>query len=159
MLFRKATRGDISLLKHWDKQPHVIASDPELWSWEDDFDRKDPAVEKFIVELNGHSIGFIQLMDPELEETHYWGETESGYMAIDIWIGMAKDLNKGYGTAIMKMAIDKCFNDPLVHTILIDPLKSNIKAHRFYRRLAFTFVEERKFNDEVCFVFELKRSS
>ncbi len=59
----------------------------------------------------------------------------------------------------MTLAIEKCFADPSVHTILIDPLKSNEDAHRFYKRLGFEFVEKRLFNeDEECYVFELKRS-
>ncbi len=98
-------------------------------------------------------------MNPALEETHYWGEIDSGYMAIDIWIGEATDLNQGYGTTMMSIAIEKCFADPTIHTIIIDPLKSNEDAHRFYRRLGFQFVEERLFNeDEECYIFELKRS-
>ncbi|MEQ9229587.1 MAG: GNAT family N-acetyltransferase [Cyclobacteriaceae bacterium] len=157
--FRSATRADVPLLKHWDEQPHVIASDPEQWDWESDFEWNDPAVRKFIAELDGRPIGFVQIIEPQLEQSHYWGEIGSGYMAIDIWIGEAYDLNKGYGTKMMKIAIDKCFSDPAVHTILIDPLKSNVDAHRFYKRIGFEFVEERDFNDEECFVFQLKRSN
>ncbi len=80
MKFRQATSADIPLLRHWDNQPHVIASDPEFWNWEDDFNRNDPAVQKYIAELDGRPIGFVQIMDPALEETHYWGEMDSGYI-------------------------------------------------------------------------------
>ena len=32
---REATLQDLQILKHWDEQPHVIASDPnDDWSWE-----------------------------------------------------------------------------------------------------------------------------
>lgn len=157
--FRDATKDDIPLLRHWDKQPHVIASDPEEWDWEGDFERADPAIEKHIVELDGRPIGFVQIMDPKKELTHYWGEIGEGRMAIDIWIGEASDLNKGYGSLMMKMAIERCFSSSEVHTILIDPLSTNVDAHRFYERLGFEFVEERYFNDEHCFIFELKRST
>lgn len=155
--FREATSSDIPLLKHWDQQSHVIASDPEEWDWEDDFRRNDPAVQKYIAELDGRPIGFIQIMDPQLEETHYWGEIGEGYRAIDIWIGEASDLNKGHGTTMMKMAMEMCFENPEVHTILIDPLITNLDAHRFYRRLGFQFVEERELGGDDCFVLEFKR--
>ena len=155
---RPANERDIPLLKFWDQQPHVIASDPEEWDWEEDFRISDPAVQKFIAVGKGQDIGFLQIMDPRLERTHYWGEIGTGFMAIDIWIGEEGNLNKGYGTRMMSITIAKCFEDEQVHTILIDPLKSNTAAHRFYRRLGFHFVEERIFNEEeVCFVFKLNR--
>ena len=32
---RPATPGDLELLRHWDEQPHVLASDPnDDWGWE-----------------------------------------------------------------------------------------------------------------------------
>ena len=77
--------------------------------------------------------------------------------AIDIWIGLETDLNKGYGTEMMRLAIDRCFSNPNVEAILIDPLKSNTKAHRFYERLGFCFQEERNFEGHQCFIYQLDR--
>ncbi len=68
-------------------------------------------------------------------------------------------MNKGYGTKIMELAIERCFQNPEVDGILIDPLRSNTKAHRFYECLGFEFVEEREFDETACFVYELKRKS
>jgi aminoglycoside 6'-N-acetyltransferase len=37
---RPATPTDLDLLRHWDEQPHVIASDPnDDWHWEEELDR------------------------------------------------------------------------------------------------------------------------
>ena len=96
---------------------------------------------------------------PFEEETHYWGTIEKNVRAIDIWIGEEFDLNKGFGTEMMNLAIDRCFSNEKVHRIVIDPLKSNTKAHRFYQKLGFTFLEERVFDGAVCYVYELKRKS
>lgn len=82
----------------------------------------------------------------------------SGKRAIDIWIGEEEHLNKGYGTEMMRLAIERCFADSTVSGILIDPLASNTKAHRFYKRMGFAFVEERIFDETGCFVYELKRN-
>ena len=60
---------------------------------------------------------------------------------------------------MMKLAIDRCFADPLVMAILIDPLASNTRAHRFYERLGFQFIEPRQFGDDECFVYRLNRSN
>jgi aminoglycoside 6'-N-acetyltransferase len=155
---RPATINDLELLKYWDTKQHVIDSDPEDdWNWEIELKRNPTWREQLIAELKGEPIGFVQIIDPYYEETHYWGTVDQNKRAIDIWIGEEKNLNKGYGTRIMNLAIDRCFTNPKVDGILIDPLKSNIRAHRFYKRLGFEFVEERYFNNAACFVFELKR--
>jgi aminoglycoside 6'-N-acetyltransferase len=39
--------------------------------------------------------------------------------------------------------------------VLIDPLASNTRAHRFYGRLGFRFVERRRFGQDDCFVYRL----
>ena len=98
----------------------------------------------------------MQIIAPFLEETHYWGaDVEPNLRAIDVWIGEASDLGKGYGTEMMKLAIEKCFAPPLVEAIIIDPLASNARAHRFYERLGFKFVEARSFDEDNCFVYRL----
>ena len=155
---RPATIDDLELVEYWDTKQHVIDSDPDdEWNWKKELKRTPEWREQLIAELAGEPIGFIQIIDPYLEETHYWGKVEPDKRAIDIWIGEERNLNKGYGTIMMKLAIERCFRNESVDGILIDPLKSNRKAHRFYERLGFEFVEEREFDGTLCFVYELKR--
>jgi aminoglycoside 6'-N-acetyltransferase len=157
---RPATIDDLDLLRQWDDEPHVVEADPnDDWGWEMELARDPDWREQSIAEIDGRSIGFIQIIDPALEDSHYWGEIEPNLRAIDIWIGSETDLGKGYGTQMMKLAIDRCFADPTVTAILIDPLASNTRAHRFYERLGFQFVEPRRFGDDDCFVYRLNRSS
>lgn len=150
---------DLQLLNHWDEQPHVIASDPnDDWLWENELGKKPEWREQLIAELDGRPIGFIEIIDPYLEEEHYWGvNVEENLRAIDIWIGEAEDLGKGYGTIMMKLALEKCFAAPEVSAVIIDPLASNVDAHRFYERLGFKFVERRHFGEDDCFVYRLER--
>ncbi|WP_339607673.1 GNAT family N-acetyltransferase [uncultured Roseivirga sp.] len=155
---RPATINDLDLLLYWDKKQHVIDCDPDDdWNWEIELNRDPEWRDQLIAMLNEEPIGFIQIIDPHNEETHYWGDVGEGKRAIDIWIGEEEHLNKGYGTAMMQLAIERCFQSPDVESILIDPLKSNIKAHRFYEKLGFEFVEERAFYETACYVYELKR--
>ena len=155
---RPATPNDLELLKEWDTKQHVIDCDPdEDWDWETELNRDPAWREQLVAELDGAPIGFVQIIDPLHEETHYWGDVPPNKRAIDIWIGEESKLNQGYGTKIMQMAIDRCFREPEVDGILIDPLKVNTKAHRFYERLGFEFVAERDFNGEACYVYELRR--
>ncbi len=39
MNLRPATYADLTLLRYWDEQPHVVASDPnDDWGWEVELD-------------------------------------------------------------------------------------------------------------------------
>lgn len=156
---RTATIADLPTLLHWDEQPHVIESDPnDDWEWETELQRSPDWREQLIAELDGRPIGFVQIIDPAREETHYWGEVPHGLRAIDIWIGEATNTGKGYGTEMMRLALARCFADPLVTTVLIDPLASNVAAQRFYERLGFQFVDRRMFGEDDTFVYRLERS-
>ncbi|MBW4572488.1 MAG: acetyltransferase [Tolypothrix carrinoi HA7290-LM1] len=159
MNLRPATSADLELLQHWDEQPHVISSDPnDDWGWEVELDRTPDGREQLIAEIDGRPIGFIQIIDPAREDSHYWGDIPEGLRAIDIWIGEENDLGKGYGTKMMQLALARCFADPVVTAVLIDPLARNTRAHRFYERLGFQFVEHRRFGDDDCSVYSLNRT-
>jgi aminoglycoside 6'-N-acetyltransferase len=59
---------------------------------------------------------------------------------------------------MMHLALARCFAAPDVVAVLIDPLASNTRSHRFYERLGFRFVECRRFGEDECFVYRLERS-
>jgi aminoglycoside 6'-N-acetyltransferase len=159
MKLRPATPADVELLRRWDEQPHVVASDPnDDWAWETELGRLPDWREQLIAETDGRPVGFVQIIDPEREESHYWGDVPANLRAIDLWIGSAADLGKGYGTRMMELALARCFGAPSVSAVLVDPLASNNRAHRFYERLAFRFIERRRFGADECLVYRLDRS-
>jgi len=159
MTLRPATPNDLALLRHWNDQPHVVASNPnDDWAWEVELERSPDWREQLIAEVDSRPIGFVQIIDPALEESHYWGNVPLGLRAIDIWIGEEADLGKGYGTEMMRLALVRCFEDPAVSAVLLDPLTNNVRAHRFYERLGFQFVQRRRFGKDECFVYRLERS-
>jgi aminoglycoside 6'-N-acetyltransferase len=158
---RPATPADLGLLRHWDTQPHVIAAkdpdDEDDWEWETELARSPPWREQLIAERNGRPIGFVQIIDPAQEDSHYWGEVPQNLRALDIWLGEAADLGKGYGTQIMQRALARCFADANITAVLIDPLASNTRAHKFYERIGFRFVARRWFGDDACLVYQITR--
>ena len=159
MILRPATLSDLETLRHWDRQPHVAAAGGggDDFDWEAELPRRLAWRELLIAETEGRALGFIQIIDPAEEETRYWGEVAAGLRAIDIWIGEAADLGRGFGTEMMRLALERCFADPAVTAVLLDPLASNTRAHRFYERLGFRHVERRRFGDDDCFVYRLER--
>ena len=165
---RRATQEDAVWLDRWDTDADVIAcssDDPDATiafqdtEWAEELAAQDEYSQWFIGELDGRPIGAMQICDPQLETTHYWGEIAPNLRAIDIWIGDKVDLGKGYGRRIMDLVLTRCFADPTVEAVLIDPLAGNVGAHRFYERLGFRFVERRRFGADDCFVYRLDRAS
>jgi aminoglycoside 6'-N-acetyltransferase len=163
MQLRLAMPADAPLLHAWDAKQHVIdaSGDPcaNAWDWDYEIPRNVAWRELLIAEEAGRPIGFIQLIDPHEEETRYWGDCAPNLRALDIWIGDEADLGRGFGAEMMRLAIARCFADPTVAAILIDPLASNTRAHRFYQRLGFRLLEQRTFLDvDECAVYRLERA-
>jgi aminoglycoside 6'-N-acetyltransferase len=166
---RTATVADIPLLARWDLDPAVISAttdNPDVSvafgeenDWEENIALYQPDVwEYWIAEVDGRPIGAMQMIDPHLEPTHYWGEIEPNLRALDIWIGEPEARGRGYGEEMMRLGIERSFAKPEVTAIIIDPLNSNTRAHKFYQRLGFKPTHRQVFNDEDdCLVHKLTR--
>lgn len=165
---RPATVNDAGMLAAWDRAPHVIAcssDDPLLEvafdgpDWTDELTNSDYELTYRIAEANSQPVGVLAICDPHTEPSHYWGEIEPNLRAIDIWIGPAEWLNRGVGTAMMTQAINDCFAEPEITAIVIDPLNTNVAAHRFYQRLGFVVEGRRMFDEDDCLVHRLTRAN
>jgi aminoglycoside 6'-N-acetyltransferase len=172
---RLATEADIPVREKWDRDPTVIAAttdDPDAavafeddHDWLAELDLFEPDVwEYWIAELilpdgSRRPIGAMQMIDPHREPTHYWGDVGPGLRALDIWIGEPDARGQGHGETMMKLAFERCFSNPAVTAIVIDPLASNTRAHRFYQRIGFKPVGRQTFNDgeDDCLVHRLER--
>jgi aminoglycoside 6'-N-acetyltransferase len=164
---RRATVEDAVWLDRWDTDADVIAcstDDPDATvafadtEWAAELATQDEHSQYFIAELDGRPIGAMQICDPHLESSHYWGEIAPNLRAIDIWIGSPADRGRGYGATMMRLAMTLCFAEPGVTGIIIDPLASNERAHRFYRRMGFRAIGRRRFGRDDCLIHELTRS-
>lgn len=167
IVLRPATLADVPTLKAWDQNPHVISAttdDPDAKDafegivWEDEIAAASDLSRYYVAELDGRPIGAMLMIDPHLEPTHYWGDVAPNLRALDIWIGGEADLGKGYGEQMMRQALAMCFAEANVTAVIIDPLASNTRAHKFYQRLGFVPLRRQLFNDESdCLVHELTR--
>jgi aminoglycoside 6'-N-acetyltransferase len=86
MRLRPAPLADIDLLRRWNRAPHIIeAKGTEDWQWERELALEEEWQEQLIAEMDGRPIGFIQIIDPAREKSHYWGECPANLRAVDIW--------------------------------------------------------------------------
>lgn len=161
MKLRQASILDLSILRHWDTKPHVIAAsgDDGWFDWEAELPRQVSWRELLIAEDEGRPVGVLQVIDPAEEESHYWGDVAPNLRAIDIWIGEESDLGRGLGSTMMHLALSRCFSNPRGVGVLIDPLHSNSRAQRFYERLGFRRVEQRTFGLDDCIIYRLDRDA
>jgi aminoglycoside 6'-N-acetyltransferase len=159
MKLRPMTPADIALLEYWDAKPHVAAAggDGDWFDWQVELAQNPPWREMLIAEIDGRPVGALQIIDAAEEESHYWGDIGPGFRAIDIWIGEEADLGRGFGSEMMRLAIERCFADARTSAIVIDPLQSNTRAHRFYERCGFKRVGPRRFGPDDCIVYRIDR--
>ena len=164
---RPALPDDAALLRAWDDAPHVAESggDPDWndWDWEVQLGRSVPWREMLIAEVDegagARPVGFVQIIDPAEEESRYWGgDCPPNLRAVDIWIGGAGDIGRGFGRRMMDLALARCFADPAVTAVLVDPMADNIRAHRFYQAVGFRIVGPRRFGPDDCLVHRLERA-
>lgn len=170
---RPATMADKPVLDLWDEDEAVRfatnadnASDAWLNGedyWTHELAMQSDVYEYFIGELREGAawrpIAAMQSIDPYLEPTHYWGDVAPNQRALDIWIGAEADRNKGHGEKLMRLAIERSFNEQGATAILIDPLNANVRAHTFWQRMGFVPSHRRTFNDgeDDCLVHVLTR--
>lgn len=159
MKLRPATLADVPTLDAWDQQAHVInatGSDDGMYDWATEVPRQVDWRELLIAEIAGRPIGMLQIIDPAREESHYWGDIAPNLRAIDIWIGSVADLGRGCGTAMMNLALARCFAPPEVTAVLVDPLVANTRSHRFYERMGFRRIGRHLFGEDDCYVYRLE---
>ncbi len=163
---RPAALRDVPTLTRWDGEQHVITatsddpSVPDKFDWNHELAPRADGTQFFVAEVEERPIGILGVLDPARERTHYWGAVAVNLRAIDIWIGEKDALGKGYGSQMMKWAIDYCFAEPNVVAIVVDPLYSNTRAHRFYEKFGFRRVERRQFDAiSDCLVMRLEKGS
>ena len=127
----------------WDRPREVEASWQKVW----------------ITDLNATwtPMGVVVVLDAAADPAGYWGEVSPGTFAIDIWIADASQLRKGYGTVMMKHAIDRCFHVHNAHTILADPHAENDGAISFYQHIGVEVIGPRNCGADECIVSRLRR--
>ena len=64
-------------------------------------------------------------------------ETDPGVRGIDQSLANPTQLNKGFGTQLVRALVERLFSDPSVTKIQTDPAPNNLRAIRCYEKAGF----------------------
>lgn len=133
--FRLATIADLDLLKRWQAQPHVR----KWWDPADPYDEedmKDLRVSRWIVSMNARPFGFMQDYTVHGWDNHHFADLPEGSRGIDQFIGDARMIGIGHGTALIGERMRVLFDNgaPVIAT---DPHPDNSRAIAVYAKLGF----------------------
>jgi aminoglycoside 6'-N-acetyltransferase len=143
--FRPVEEHDVPDLHRWRNEPHVMR-----WWYEDDDStptldvvaknygpNHDEKEHRFIIEMDGRSIGYVQMYLLS-DWPEYAALVQEKGAGIDLFIGEPDLINKGIGTEVIKRFVeDVVFADPSVDTCIIDPEITNAAAIRAYEKAGF----------------------
>ncbi|MGE0152416.1 MAG: GNAT family N-acetyltransferase [Reyranellaceae bacterium] len=141
--FRPAGRADLPLLARWLAQPHVERwwPDPEkaLAGIADHLD--DPAIECFVIVLDGREAGYLQCYDPHAWPEHPFADRPRGSRGLDMFIGEPDLVGRGHGSRATRAFVDRLFAAGAPEA-LIDPHPDNAMAIRAYGKAGFAAYRE-----------------
>ena len=136
--FRSMTADDLPLLKRWLAAPHVVQ-----W-WGNTYEQFElvrgdievEAMDQYVVTTNDRPLGYLQCYDPIVWPDNGLGAHPAGTRGIDQFIGEPEMLERGHGSAFIRIFIERLLKagSPRVIT---DPDPNNHRAIRAYERAGF----------------------
>ena len=136
--FRPMTADDLPLLKRWLAAPHVVQ-----W-WGNTYEQFElvrgdlevEAMDQYVVTTNDRPFGYLQCYDPMVWPDNGLGAHPAGTRGIDQFIGAPEMLERGHGSAFIRMFIERLLKAGSPR-IITDPDPNNHRAIRAYEKAGF----------------------
>jgi aminoglycoside 6'-N-acetyltransferase len=133
--FRPMAHADLPLVRRWLEMPHV-----SQW-WGDareqftlvKGDLSHPAMDQFIVETDSRPFAYLQCYDPTVWPEGGCGIQPAGARGIDQFIGERDMIERGHGSAFIRMFIDDLLAAG-ASRVLTDSDPANARAIRAYEK-------------------------
>jgi len=141
--FRPMTAAELPLVQRWLEMSHVR----EWWGDADEqfelvsVDMGEPAMQQFIVMVDGRSFAYLQCYDQTRWPENGLGAHPSGTRGIDQFIGEPDMINCGHGAAFIKAFVDALLAAGAPR-VLTDPDPANRRAIRAYEKAGFRKARE-----------------
>lgn len=158
--FKPMQFSDFRQIYDWIKQPHVSNwwSDPSEWSeFKLKFQHKLESLYRscFIIYVDNAAIGYIQSY--VANKFPEWPEEPDGTYGMDLFIGEADYIGRGFGSRIVAQFVRELFTSPEVVRIIISPDVKNIAAIKSYERAGFKVVKEINRRSGIELLMEIRR--
>lgn len=137
-VFRPMTTADLPLVRRWLAEPHVAQ-----W-WGDTCEQFElvsgdlevEAMDQFIVATDARPFGYIQCYDPDVWPDNGLGDHPRGTRGIDQFIGELAMVDRGHGSAFIRVFIDGLLASGTPR-VITDPDPANARAIRAYEKAGF----------------------
>lgn len=153
--FKKMTKNDLTTLHQWFHVPHVLQwyARGKRFSLNEIKQKylpriNDDTIQSYFIHTNGKPVGYIQIYQvehhlPEGIESHdhsIFSEYHLNELAgIDLFIADVNLLHTGFCSAMLNSFIENHIK-ATYHAIVVDPLKTNITAIKFFEKNGFTHI-------------------
>ncbi|MCH5351968.1 MAG: GNAT family N-acetyltransferase [Acutalibacter sp.] len=149
------TIEDYTAMRNWFLEPEL-----QEWVWCDDkgepsvplervIEKYGPRVKNptdvfpYFILRDGEPIGFIQ----------YYIQDETT-IGLDMWIGVLRERNHGYGTEALKQMVQLIHN--YVKEVFIDPEEANKRAVKCYQKAGFQYSGEIIEDGYKCLLLKIR---
>ena len=137
-VFRPMTTADLPLVRRWLAEPHVAQ-----W-WGDTCEQFElvsgdlevEAMDQFIVATDARPFGYIQCYDPDVWPDNGLGDHPRGTRGIDQFIGELAMVDRGHGSAFIRVFIDGLLASGTPR-VITDPDPANARAIRACEKAGF----------------------
>ena len=135
--FREMTADDLPMIKRWLGEPHVSQwwGDPGEQYALVSGDLDEPAMDQYIVSVDGRDFGYLQCYDLTAWNSGF-GEQPKGTRGIDLFIGEADLIEHGHGSAMIRVFVDERLKRGAPRMVT-DPDPDNLRARRAYENAGF----------------------
>jgi aminoglycoside 6'-N-acetyltransferase len=139
--FRPLAAADLGMVRRWLETPHVRAwwGDPDEQFALVSGDLDEPAMEQFIVALDGRPFGYVQAFDLVAWPDPAFADQPRGTRAIDQFIGEADMLGKSHGAGFVRAFAGRLLAAG-ARRVITDPDPANVRAVRAYEKAGFSRV-------------------
>ncbi len=136
--FLPMTASDLSLIEVWLDTPEVVQwwGDPKQQLTLVSEDLGNTAMDQFIVTYDTRKFAYLQCYDLSAWPDSAFGAQPPGTRAIDQFIGEPDMINRGHGSAFIRMFV-RDFLPEDVPRVITDPDPGNVRAIRAYEKAGF----------------------
>jgi aminoglycoside 6'-N-acetyltransferase len=143
--------ADLPVVRGWLTQPHVTRwwPNPEVALRLIIQHLGEPAIECFILTMDGEDAGYLQVYDPhhspppaadEHASVHPYRDQPRG---VDLFIGEARCIGRGHGSRLIRRILEHLFEEG-IPCVVTDPNPANARSVAAFRRAGLCCVGERE---------------